>query len=489
MSASRSESGLLDERRAGVLLHPTSLPDADRGALGQAARSFVDWLSVAGFTVWQVLPLGPVGDDRSPYFARSNHAGDPGLVDLQALVDLGLVPAEVLASRSRSEVIGAAAARLAVAGAPLHEEFVAFRVAQAHWLPDYALFFALSAREAGRPWWAWPTALRDRDPVALATARGELDLECLRLEAEQFFFHTQWRDLRRYAAERGVKIFGDLPIYLAPDSVEVWAHRELFELDGEGRPIRVAGVPPDYFSKDGQLWGNPLYRWSVHERSDFAWWVERLRAQFEFFDIVRIDHFRGLEAYWAVPCDAPTAATGEWCLAPGAALLDRVRATLGPVALVAEDLGVITPAVEALRDAYALPGIRVVQFGFDGNPDNLHAPFRWTRRVVGYTGTHDNDTSAGWYAGLDTTGRARVRDYLGVADEAIVPSLVRTVLASVADLAIVPMQDLLGLGTEARMNLPGTVDGNWRFAFRWTDVPGDLGDRLRHWNHLYGRVR
>lgn len=479
---------VLDRRRAGVLLHPTSLPDAAHGALGQAARSFVDWLVAGGFSVWQFLPLGPVGADRSPYFARSNHAGDPGLVDLATLAAAGLVDAAQLADTPRAALLAAAGRTLQAQPGPARDAFLAFRRASAHWLPDYALFTAIQDREDGRPWWEWPAPLRLREPAALAQARTELATALAAAECCQFFFHSQWQALRSYAAARGVRLFGDLPIYLAPDSVEVWARPELFQLDATGRPAAVAGVPPDYFAADGQLWGNPLYRWEAHVQTGFTWWLERLRAQFELFDLVRIDHFRGLEAYWAVPAGAPTAATGEWRAAPGEALLAAALRTFGSLEVVAEDLGVITPEVEALRDGFALPGMRVAQFGFDGDPRNLHLPHNWVARCVGYTGTHDNDTTAGWFAHLDEAARRRVADYVGAAPADAVGGLIRTVLESVAVLAIVPMQDLLGLGTEARMNTPGKIEGNWAWRFAWRDVPEWLGARCRHWNGLYGRL-
>jgi 4-alpha-glucanotransferase len=479
---------VLDRRRAGVLLHATSLPDATHGALGQAARSFVDWLVAGGFSVWQFLPLGPVGPDLSPYFARSNHAGDPGLVDLAALGAAGLLDARDLGRVPRATLLSQAARVVAADAGTEGRAFAEFREREAHWLRDYALFMAIQDQQRGLPWWDWPEPLRRRDAAALAAVRSALADAIAELEAGQYFFHSQWHALRAYAAGRGVRLFGDIPIYLAPDSVEVWAHPELFQLDDAGQPVAVAGVPPDYFSVDGQRWGNPLYRWEAHEATGFAWWLERLRAQFELFDLVRIDHFRGLEAYWAVPASAPTAATGEWRRAPGQALLTRARAVFGGLEVVAEDLGVITPEVEALRDGFGLPGMRIAQFGFDGDQRNVHVPHHWTARSVGYTGTHDNDTSAGWYAHLDPAAQRFVADYLGVAPAAVVPALVRTVLASVAELAVVPMQDLLGLGTEARMNLPGTTSGNWTWRFAWGDVPPDLARRCERWNRVYGRV-
>jgi len=477
----------MSRRRAGVLLHLTSLPDSENGALGQAARNFVDWLQVGGFTVWQVLPLGPVGADGSPYFARSNHAGDPRFIDLTTLADQGLVNGFHLGTRAREDHLAEATRRLKEPG-PHHDEYEKFRAQSAHWLPDYALFMAMQVRENGRPWWKWPEGIRNRNAAVIGAAREELAVEISRVEADQYFFYSQWRALRQYAAERGVMLFGDVPIYLAPDSVEVWANRELFQLDGAGRPTAVAGVPPDYFSAEGQLWGNPLYQWEEHQRTQFQWWIERLRAQFALFDLVRLDHFRGLEAYWAVPTDALTTATGEWRKAPGKALLTAAHKALGCLELVAEDLGVITQEVEALRDRHQLPGMRIAQFGFDRVEANPHALHRWTENSVGYTGTHDNDTLLGWFRDLDGETRQFVADYVGSSHEQAVTALTRAVLGSVAHLVIVPMQDLLELGAEARMNLPGTIVGNWLWRFSWQEAPPWLADRCRRWNHLYGRV-
>jgi 4-alpha-glucanotransferase len=494
----QDHSGAFDRRRAGVLLHATSLPGADgAGALGDAGRHFVDWLAVGGFTVWQVLPLGPVGTDRSPYYARSNHAGNAQLVDLASLAALGLLPHAAVREAAAARGAGAAALHaralsqatgvLVESRGHVRERFEHWAAGAAAWLDDYALFTAIQAREGGRPWWEWPTALRTRSAPALAAARADLahEIDCVR--AAQFLFHSQWAELRRYANSRGVLLFGDIPIYVAPDSVEVWAHPELFQLAPSGRPARVAGVPPDYFSADGQLWGNPVYDWPAHERSGFAWWLDRLRAQLALYDLLRIDHFRGLEAFWSVPADAPTARTGEWVEAPGQALLARASAEFGGLPVVAEDLGVITPAVEKLRDDHRLPGMRILQFGFDASTGNQHALHEWVPHSIGYTGTHDNDTTAGWYASLDPALRGKVQQYLDVPPERVVETMVRSVMRSVAKLAILPLQDLLGLGSEARMNTPGTIEGNWGWGFEWRDVPPDLGDRCRRMNELYGR--
>ena len=480
-------SGVLREREFGVLLHLTSLPGATTwGALGRAADHFLDWLALSGAGVWQILPLGPVGADGSPYYARSTHAGNPRLIDVEALGAPGAG-----AGREGDEpfdswharAVAAAARALIELGEP---GFLEWRAAQSFWLDDYALAVALAEEHATSAWWEWPAALRDREGTALGTARARHAARCLEVAAEQYLFHHQWRALRARAAARGIRLFGDLPMYLAPDAVDVWVHRELFELDATGQPATVAGVPPDYFAVDGQLWGNPVYRWSEHRRSGFAWWLERLGAELELCDFVRLDHFRALESYWAIPAGA-RARDGVWCPAAGAELLAAARERFASLPIVAEDLGVITPAVEALRDAFALPGMRVLQFGFDGNPSNVHLPHNWHGDVVAYTGTHDNDTLAGWLAGLDAGTRERVRAYVG--SDSLQEGLLRVLFGSVARLAVVPVQDLVGLGSGARMNVPGTVGDNWRWQLDWASVPSDLASRTRALAARYARVR
>jgi 4-alpha-glucanotransferase len=470
-----------------VLLHPTSLPET--GTLAGASR-FLDWLRDAGVSIWQMLPVGRAGSDGSPYYAGASHGGNPLLIDIEALAAAGLVR---LAERGRepyarwhAEQLGRAAAELC---ADRGREGSAFREWTEHergWLADQALHGAICAQRNGQPWWEWPAPLKAREPGALARAREELAAELDRRAAIEYLFHSQWRQLRAAAAARGIRLFGDLPMYLAPDAVDVWAHRELFELDDDGRPSVVAGVPPDYFSDAGQRWGNPLYRWPAHRASGYAWWLERLRGQLALFDLLRIDHFRALESYWAVPARAATARDGRWLPGPGAELLQPLVATFGET-LVAEDLGDITPAVERLRDEFALPGMRVLQFAFDGSADNPHLPHNWPRHAVGYTGTHDNDTTAGWLRTIDATTRAELSEYLGGGP--LLPGLIRALLASVAERVVVPMQDLLGLGSEARMNRPGTVTGNWLWRLDWAEVPGDLAAGLAAAAARYGRLR
>ena len=485
--AHTARSDVLRHREFGVLLHLTSLPGATEwGALGRAADHFLDWLTLAGAGVWQVLPLGPVGEDGSPYYARSTHAGNPRLIDVEALgggaghlLQRGDEPFRTWHAR----VLGAAAQAVVAGGAP---EFLAWMTAQSFWLDDYTLSVALAEEQATSAWWQWPAALRDREAGALETARKRHAARRREVAAEQYLFHRQWRDLRTRAAARGIRLFGDLPMYLAPDAVDVWVHRDLFELDATGRPTSVAGVPPDYFAVDGQRWGNPVYRWSEHRRTGFAWWLERLGAELELCDFVRLDHFRALESYWAIPAGA-SARDGSWRPAAGADLLTAARDRFGSLPIVAEDLGVITPPVDALRDAFALPGMRVLQFGFDGDASNVHLPHNWHGDVVAYTGTHDNDTLAGWLGGLDPETRGRVRAYVG--SDMLQEGLLRILFGSVARLTVVPMQDLAGLGNEARMNVPGTVGDNWRWQLDWATVPPDLASRTRALGARYARVR
>lgn len=490
----RAAQSSLDRRRAGVLLHLTSLPGAhQRGALGNAARRWIDLIADAGFTVWQTLPVGPPGEDGSPYFSRSVHAGDIGLVDLEDLQARGWIAPEGrphahespenLRKRKLLEALigfenGASAAERAA--------YAEFMEAHHGWLGDDALFLALGAEHQGAPWWEWQPKARDRDPDALALARERHHAAIEQFVFEQFLFYVQWQGLRDHAGTRGVRLFGDIPIYVAHDSVEVWAHRENFLLDARGLPLATAGVPPDYFAADGQMWGNPLYDWLRMRADGFSWWEARIRTQVERFDLLRIDHFRGLESYWEIPAGARTAREGRWRPAEGKALLEHLRASLHALPLVAEDLGVITDRVTALRDRFALPGMRILQFAFDGSAENPYLPHNHVPNAIVYTGTHDNDTACGWYRSLDDTARRNVDEYFGPA-HAQPETLIRAALGSVARLAIVPLQDLLALGSEARMNTPATTSGNWQWRFEWQQIPPDFVVRWQQLNRRFGR--
>jgi 4-alpha-glucanotransferase len=445
---------VFDQRRSGVVL-PMAALDA---ALGRGGRAFIDWLADAGFSVWQILPAGPVAADGSPYWVRSDFAGNPTFLD----------PAELPDPHT-----------------PVGADFLAV---SSPWLHDYALFEALTGSQGGAPFWRWPPPLRDRDPAALAQAASTLAGEVSRIEREQYAFYLQWNRTHSYAQSRGVRLFGDLPFYVGPHSVETWVHRELFQLKPTGEPAAVGGVPPDYFSELGQKWGNPVYDWQALQRSDFAWWLSRIRAQLARLDLLRIDHFRALSAYWAVPADAPDARGGAWLSTPGAHLLERIRAEFPDLPLVAEDLGVITEDVVALKETFGLPGMRVLQFGFDGQPGNFHVPFRHVRECVVYTGTHDNDTTLGWYTSLDPGTRARVDLYLGLARSEMPEALIRAALGSVGLLAVIPAQDLLGLGSAARTNTPGTASGNWSWRLPPGALTGQLAQRYAQLNRVFGRV-
>jgi 4-alpha-glucanotransferase len=447
---------VLSRRRAGALIPASALQD-DNGAFGASAYRFIDWLAAAGFSVWQLLPLVPVDRSGSPYWARSDRAGNPALLDRHA-PDPGN-----------------------------EADFESWRAAEDSWLRDYLLFEALSEEQGGAPWWFWPAPLAHRDADALRAAEQRLHHRLLALARPQWRFDAQWRALRNHAASRGIRIFGDLPIYVAPDSVATWTSPWQFQLGADGRPTAVAGVPPDYFAADGQLWGNPLYDWNAQRRDGFTFWLRRLSLQADRFDLLRIDHFRALEAYWAVPAAASTAREGEWRKAPGHELLETVSARLPQLELVAEDLGVITPEVTALRRSFGLPGMRVLQFGFDGDASNVHLPHEHEPDSIVYTGTHDNDTTAGWYASLDTATRDLVRRYLGRGDHEVVDAMVRAAVSSVGRLAVLPVQDLLHLGSDARLNRPGTVGGNWGWRLHLPLLTGELAARYRDLIQLHNR--
>ncbi|MDT0496966.1 4-alpha-glucanotransferase [Algiphilus sp. W345] len=485
---------LMAARGAGVLLHISSLPDAPgNGDFSHSAYRFIEFCAEAGFDVWQLLPLGATHEDGSPYLSLSANAGNPLLISLDWLVDHGWLPgyeatADDAKTMRREALVAAWHGFQEKADAQWRVRFDAFRDAQADWLDDYCLFAALNAQHGGRSWIEWPQTLRDREASALSEAKGRLDEQLQRIAFEQFVFFTQWHEIRDYAQRHDVRLFGDLPLFVAHHSADVWAHRELFHVDAHGQAELVAGVPPDYFAEDGQIWGNPLYRWSNHEREGYAWWVRRMRTQWSLFDIVRIDHFRGLSAYWELKAGSQTARGGRWVPAPGDALLTQLHRSLYPLNLVAEDLGEITPDVYELRDRHHLPGMRVLQFAFDGDPNNLHLPQNTHGPLLMYTGTHDNNTTCAWWEELDPATQDYARFYLLHPEEPMPWPMIHTALASTAPLAIVPMQDLLGLGAEARMNTPGTVENNWSWRFEWSQLPGDLRARLRELIQRYGRL-
>jgi 4-alpha-glucanotransferase len=485
----------LARRRSGVLLHPTSLPGgAGNGDLGRDAYRFADFLASAGFTVWQTLPLGPTHEEGSPYHSLSAHAGNRRLIDPHALAAAGwLDEVPAIAAGTDPETYRLALVERAHRGFRERggegegAELAAFVAEHAAWLEDYALFMALRG-ELGVPWWEWPQPLRDRDPQALEQARGRLGHWLDHHRFAQWVFFRQWRALKAYANDRGILLFGDVPIFVAHDSAEVWAHREYFALDAEGQPEAVAGVPPDYFSETGQYWGNPHFRWGRLAADGYGWWIDRIRGQRELFDLVRLDHFRGFQAFWEIPYGEP-ATEGHWVEGPGEAFFTGLEQSLGELPLVAEDLGVITPEVTGLRERFGLPGMKVLQFAFDGDSTNPFLPHNHRPDFVAYTGTHDNNTTLGWWQDeLGDGDRQRIRDYLGRPDEAMPWPLVRAALASVARCAVVPLQDCLGLGSEHRMNQPATIEGNWQWRFRWEWLEPGLAEHLHHLNRMYGRL-
>ena len=483
----------LATRRAGILLHLTSLPGAGMcGTLGPEAYRFVDFLAAAGQSVWQFLPVGPTHDDGSPYQCLSLHAGNPLYISAEQLASAGWLEGSVQPPTTPAEQ-GAMLERaylgfLQSAGDADRRHFSEFITANGHWLEDYALYVVLREANHHATWVEWPAALRDRDPAALQTAQHQYEEGLQRVRFEQFVFYRQWQSLKDHANRQGIALFGDLPIFVAHDSADVWAQQDYFQLDDRGQPTVVAGVPPDYFSATGQRWGNPHYRWDRMQQDGFQWWVVRFKTQFQLFDLVRIDHFRGFESYWEIPADHDTAMGGRWVQAPGDALFEMLRRHFDPLPVVAEDLGVITPDVEALRIRHGLPGMKILQFAFDGGPGNPYLPHNHHHLAVVYTGTHDNDTTLGWYNSLPMEARRHVDEYLHCAGEAMPWPLIRTALASVATLAVIPLQDVLALGSEHRMNTPGRPDGNWRWRFSWDQVQPTMASQLRHVSDLYGRI-
>ena len=478
----------LDRRRAGVLLHPSSLPGAGYcGNFGADARRFVDLLSAAGLQVWQVLPLGPTHEDSCPYQSLSVHAGSHDLIDLEWLVGYGLltaVEAETgrVSSQAKRRVLTAASERFfagGAAGTTLRGPYRDFRHQATFWLEDYARFRAFRDAQGGEHWAEWPAPLRDCTTEACEQRARELAGPIAEERFTQFVFACQWRELRRYANDRGILLFGDMPIYVHQESADVWAHQELFDLDERGQPVTVTGVPPDYFCAEGQLWGNPQYNWQKLVETGFDWWLQRFASAQRQFDIVRIDHFRALEAYWEIPAQAASAREGRWVSAPGRALLTAVRKQFPGLCLVAENLGSISPEVERLRREFALPGMLILQFAFDGNPDNPYLTHRHSREDVVYTGTHDNNTTLGWFQSLDDTTRASVYHYFGNPEQEMPWMLIRQAFVSPANTAIVPWQDFLGLDGRHRMNTPGTREGNWQWRFDWKQVPEELPIRIQ----------
>ncbi len=493
------------ERSAGIILHPTSLPGRyGVGDLGPEAFRWIDFLAISGCSLWQVLPLGPTGFGDSPYQCFSAFAGNPYLISLEKLLgenllhpnDLVKIPSFPLGKVDYGQVIPWKIGVLDraynhfkhTASQETRDAVIDFRARNQYWLEDFALFMALKEAHGGAAWTTWDVSLRDRNPDALRKARLDFSDAVDRQIFHQFLFFRQWGELRQDAETKGIRIIGDIPIFVAHDSADVWSHPELFFLDQTGKPTVVSGVPPDYFSPTGQLWGNPLYRWDVHQNSGFKWWIERIRTALNLFDIIRMDHFRGFVGYWEVPGTAKTAELGRWVPAPGKEFFLELKRILDDLPIIAEDLGVITPEVVELREYFQFPGMKIFQFGFAGGPADLFLPHNYPTNCVVYTGTHDNDTARGWYERVGEDEKDFYRRYLGRDGSNVSWDLVRGVWSSVANLVICPMQDLLSLGNEARMNYPGNPSGNWTWRLISDQLTKDLQERLYEFNYLYLRL-
>lgn len=492
-------------RSAGILLHPTSLPGPDGiGDLGPEAYRWVNFLAESGCSLWQILPLGPTGYGDSPYQCFSAFAGNPYLVSPALLLEDGLLSAADLADRPdfppervdfgpviqwKLTLLDRAYKRFKRSTSQKRKTaFDEFQAENAGWLPDFALFMAIKESQGGQSWDHWHAALRQREPAALQ-AFSESNQDAIQRHIfRQFLFFRQWQALREYAHQKGIQIIGDVPIFVAYDSADAWANPDLFYFDDQGKPTVVAGVPPDYFSATGQLWGNPLYRWDYHRQTGYAWWIRRVEASLNLVDIIRLDHFRGFAAYWEVPYGDPTAENGKWVPGPGIGLFEAVRERLGSLPIIAEDLGEITPDVIAMRDQLGLPGMKILQFAFAADPEDLFLPHNYVRNCVAYTGTHDNDTSLGWYRSVPENERDLARRYLARSGEDISWDFIRAVWSSISVFALAPLQDFLKLGTEARMNYPGRASGNWSWRYPAHVLDEPIKARIKETNFLYSRL-
>ena len=493
-------------RKSGILLAVSSLPSPyGIGTFSKEAYDFVDFLKQAGQRLWQILPLGPTGYGDSPYQSFSTFAGNPYYIDLTALIregyltrqdceeadwgeDPGYVDYEKI-YRSRFRILKKAYRAAKKAGLTEGAEYQAFLAKNAHWLPDYALYMAVKDHFGGRSWAEWEEGIRLRRPKALKAYRErfqeETDFYCF----QQYLFFTQWQALKAYANAQGIEIVGDIPIYVAFDSADTWAGPELFQLDENNLPTGVAGCPPDAFCEYGQLWGNPLYRWEYHKETGYQWWIRRIAHCFELYDIVRIDHFRGFDEYWSVPYGDETAVNGRWVKGPGYELFRAIRESLGKKKVIAEDLGFLTDSVVRLVKKTGYPGMKILQFAFDGSADNEYLPHNLYENCIVYTGTHDNETVMGWYRGLDRAARRQVKEYLGITGRKNVNwALIRAALSSVAQTAVIPLQDYLGLGNEARFNTPSTLGGNWQWRMSGRDCTPQLAERIYQMTERYGRL-
>ncbi len=499
------------KRGSGVLLHPSALPGSQGiGCLGAQALAFLRWLNESGQTYWQICPLVPTGFGDSPYQGLSAFAGNPNLIDLEELVDLGLlIPADLDSLKNLPSgrvdfrrLVPEKTAKLRKAWRsfsessvthPLRDNFKQYQADNHEWLADFSLFMVLKEHNNGRSWAEWDNSLRFRNAAAIESARNTFSAEISYHEFVQFIFDTQWKRIHREAGRLGIQIIGDLPIFVSYDSSDCWSRPDLFLLDSRRMPTHVAGVPPDYFSSTGQLWGNPLYNWKVMKKNGYAWWIRVLKTKLKQYDILRIDHFRGFSAYWSVPFGEETAVNGKWVPAPGKDLFRKVKLVLGDPPVIAEDLGVITEDVVELIEYCGFPRMKVLQFAFDSAEQNDYLPHTFDRNCLVYTGTHDNDTVAGWYGSAPEDDKKAAREYLGLPEtvgrKKIAQAMLRTALASVADLAITPLQDILGLGSNARFNLPGTLGTeNWSWRVDKSVFTSDLAEYLKKLTEIYGRM-
>jgi 4-alpha-glucanotransferase len=494
------------ERSSGILLHPTSLPGKyGIGTLGKEAFRFIDFLEKSKQKLWQILPLGPTGFADTPYQCFSSAAGNPLLIDLDILVRENLLDKKDLASMASfgnglvdfGKVIRkkypllkkALKAFRKHAEKEQKKDFREFTVNNKKWLEDYSLFMSLKEHFKQKPWYQWEKPLKMKIEAALKPFRTLLKDRIEFHKFIQYLFFRQWLAVKDYAHQKNIRIIGDIPLYVALDSVDAWANTGLFQFDREKNPIAVGGVPPDYFSATGQLWGNPLYRWNVMQKDHYRWWIERIKSNLVLYDIIRIDHFRGFAAYWAVPYGDKTAENGKWIPCPGKELFKQIRDELGEIPIIAEDLGVITDDVEELRDSFGLPGMKILQFAFDSGETNDYIPYNFIKNCIAYTGTHDNDTIKGWFDKAKPADRKFVLDYMDSNEKDICRDFLRLAWASVANTAIVPMQDLLELGNKARMNLPGTTINNWMWRAKKKDFPTGLAQDLAKLTFLYGRTQ
>lgn len=485
-SQKNNSSSLLNQRRAGVILHPTSLPGpCEQGDLGPDAYQFVDFMVDSGLSIWQILPIGPVHEDRSPYMSLSMYAGNPALISLDLLSEWGWVSSEDLqksrSSKNKKIYLQSAAKKyFASASEDQRQEYERFLETSSNWINDFALFESLRARFPLSSWNQWPEEFKHRDKRALAEFSEQYHESIQQACFEQFVFYRQWFQLKQYANDRNIIILGDMPIFVAHDSAEVWQHQEYFDLNEDGSPRVIAGVPPDYFSATGQRWGNPLYRWDIMARDGYQWWIDRFELALTQYDSVRVDHFRGFEAYWEIPAEEETAINGSWVKAPGEELFTTLLKHFDDLPIVVEDLGTITPEVDALREQFGWPGMKILQFAFDGGDDNPYLPGNHIQNCVVYTGTHDNDTTLSWYEDLPKQTRDAITHYIGSSSEPMPWSMVEAAFRSVANWAVVPMQDLMSLGRGHRMNVPGVTQGNWSWRFQWNQVVDNLVPKIKN---------